>query len=90
MTNTLLWLVYVVSGVVAFILVYRQRWRLFTSMLAGTGVGILLSLLVLVAFPKDANPWFQVELAMNGSLSLIFAGAGAAIAYAIRESRGRE
>ena len=88
MSNTLLWLAYLVSGAIAFALVYVQNWRLVPSMILGTAAGLLLSLLVMLAIPKeDASPWFQVELAMNGSLSLIFAGAGAAIAFALRESR---
>lgn len=88
MSNTLLWLIYLISGVIAFVLVYKQRWSLVPSMLAATAAGVLLSLLVMLAVPKEeASGWFQVELAMNGSLSLIFAGVGAAIAYALRTSR---
>ena len=86
MTDTLLWLVYLVCGAIAFVLVRWQGWRLVGAMVAATVVGVLLSLLVMLAFPReDPTRWFQVDLAMNGSLSLIFAGAGAAIAYAIRE-----
>lgn len=86
MTDKLLWLVYLVSGVVAFALVYRLGWKLALSMLAATLVGVVLALIVMLAIPKeDPNYWFQIELVMNGSLSLIFAGVGAAIAYALRE-----
>ena len=91
MINILLWLAYLASGAFAFILVYRMSWRLFPSMVAGTAVGLLLSLLVMLAIPReDASPWFQVELTLNGSLGLIFAGAGAALAYALREARRRD
>lgn len=86
MTDKILWLVYLVSGAVAFGLVYRLGWKLAVSMLAATVVGVVLALIVMLAVPKeDPNYWFQVDLAMNGSLSLIFAGVGAAIAYALRE-----
>lgn len=82
----LLWLTYLVSGAVAFALVYSLGWRLVLSMLAATFVGVVLALVVMFAFPKeDASYWFQVDLVLNGSLSLIFAGVGAAIAYALRE-----
>ena len=89
MSNTLLWLTYLVSGGIAFALVYLKAWRLVPAMVAATAFGTLASLLIMLAVPagEDENYWFQVDLAMNGSLSLIFAGAGAAIAYAIRESR---
>lgn len=88
MINTLLWLTYFVSGGIAFALVYLQGWRLAPAMILATAVGVLLSLVLMLAIPReDAAPWFQVELAMNGSLSMIFAGVGAAIAYALRPSR---
>ena len=88
MSNTLLWLAYLVSGAIAFALVHLQDWRLVPSMILGTAAGLLLSLLVMLAITKeDSSPWFQVELGMNGSLSLIFAGAGAAIGFALRASR---
>lgn len=85
MTDTLLWLTYLVSGGIAFALVYLKAWRLVPAMILATAVGVLLALLVMLAIPKeDQNFWFQVDLAMNGSLSMIFAGVGAAIAYALR------
>ena len=88
MTDKLLWLVYLVSGAIGFALVYWQGWRLVGAMLAATVAGLILSILVMLAVPReDPTRWLQVDLAMNGSLSLIFAGAGAAIAYALRERR---
>ena len=91
MSNTLLWLTYAASGAIAFALVYLKAWRLVPAMVAATAFGTLASLLIMLAVPKDEEDetrWFQVELAMNGSLALIFAGAGAAVALAIRHSRG--
>ena len=88
MSDKLLWLAYLVSGGIAFALVYLKAWRLVPAMVLATAVGVFLSLLVMLAIPKeDASAWFQVELAMNGSLALIFAGAGAALAFALREPR---
>ena len=91
MTNTLLWLACLISGGIGFALVYLKGWRLVVAMILATAVGVLLSLIIMLAIPKeDSSPWFQVELAVNGSLALIFAGAGAAIAFALRESRPRD
>ena len=88
MSDKLLWLAYLISGGIAFALVYLKAWRLVPAMVLATAAGVLLSLLVMLAVPgEDANAWFQVDLAMNGSLALIFAGAGAAFAFALRESR---
>lgn len=87
MSDTLLWLAYLVSGAIAFALVHLQAWRMVPAMVLATAAGLFLSLLVMLAMSKeDAGHWFQVDLAMNGSLSLIFAGAGAALAYALRPS----
>ena len=91
MTNTLLWLTYLASGAIALALVYAKAWRLVPSMIAATAFGTLASLLIMLAIPAsedDENYWFQVDLAMNASMSLIFAGAGGAIGYALREARG--
>lgn len=91
MINALLWLTYLVSAVIAFYLVLQLGWRLVGAMLAATVVGTVLALLIMLAAPADdASDWFQVELALNGSLSLIFAGAGAALAFALREARNRK
>ena len=88
MINSLLWLTYFVSGAIAFALVWLKGWRLVPAMVLATAAGVLLSLIIMLVIPREeASPWFQVELAMNGSLSLIFAGAGAAVAYALRSSR---
>jgi hypothetical protein len=86
--EALSWLAWLVSAAVAFVLVHRQGWRLVGAMVAGTAAGLLLSLLVMLVTPKDdASYWFQVELTVNGSMSLIFAGAGAALGHALRASR---
>lgn len=88
MTDTLLWLTYLVSGGIAFALVYLKAWRLVPAMVLATAIGVLLAMLIMLAVPKEDEAfWFQVELAMNGSLSMIFAGVGAAIAYALRTPR---
>jgi drug/metabolite transporter (DMT)-like permease len=91
LTNLLLWAAAFASAGIAFYLVLQRGWRLAVAMLPATAVGTLLSVPVLLAVPPDRrSPYLQVELVANGSVCLILAGVGAAIAYAIRESRRSE
>jgi hypothetical protein len=63
LNETLLWLLYLVSAVTAFLIVQKLGWRIVTSMLAGTAVTVV--------------GWALI-------LALIFAGAGAALAFAMK------
>ena len=88
MSDPAFWLVCLVSGAVAFAAVYVKGLRLFPSMIVGGAAGFLLSLVLLWIMPnEEVGPWFDVTLAINGSVGLIFAGAGAAIGYAMRGAR---
>ena len=88
MIDLAFWVAYLAAAAVALAMVRYKGVTLFLSILAGTAVGLLLSLLVLLAVPsEDRSPWFQVELAVNGSLAMIFAGAGAALGFAVKTSR---
>ena len=85
MNETLLWLLYLVSAVVAFLTVQKLGWRIVPSMLAGTLVSIAGWALIFALTAKDDRPAFwRLDLSMNASFALIFAGAGAAIAFALK------
>ena len=88
MNETLLWLLYLVSAVFGFIAVQKLGWRLVPSMLAGTFVTVLGWLPIYLLTAEDKRPDFwRLDLSLNASFALIFAGAGAALAFALK---GRE
>ena len=85
MNETLLWLLYLVSAVVAFLAVQKLGWRLVPSMLAGTLVTVLGWLVIYLLTAEDKRPDFwRLDLSLNASFALIFAGAGAALAFAMK------
>ena len=85
MNETLLWLLYLVSAVVGFLMVQRLGWRLVPSMLAGTLVSVLGWVLIYLLTAEDQRPDFwRLDLSLNASFALIFAGAGAALAFALK------
>lgn len=88
MSDPAFWFLCLVSGAVAFAAVYVKGLRIFPAIVVGAAAGFLLSLVLLWIMPNEAvGPWFDVKLAVNGSVGLIFAGAGAAIGYAVRSAR---
>ena len=88
MNETLLWLLYLASGVAGFLAVQKLGWRLVPSMLAGTTVTIVGWGLIFLLTAEDKRPHFwNVDLSLNASFALIFAGAGAAIAFALKKDR---
>ena len=85
MNETLLWLLYLVSAAVAFLAVQKLGWRLVPSMLAGTLVTVLGWLMIYLLTVEDKRPDFwRLDLSLNASFALIFAGAGAALAFAMK------
>ena len=85
MNETLLWLLYLVSAAVAFFTVQKLDWRLVPSMLAGTLVTVLGWLMIYLLTVEDKRPDFwRLDLSLNASFALIFAGAGAALAFAMK------
>ena len=85
MNETLLWLLYLVSAVVAFLAVQKLGWRIVPAMLAGTLVTVLGWLPIFLLTAEDKRPAFwHVDLSLNASFALIFAGAGAALAFALK------
>jgi len=85
LNETLLWLLYLVSAAVAFLAVQKLGWRLVPSMLAGTLVTVLGWLVIYLLTVEDKRPDFwRLDLSLNASFALIFAGAGAALAFAMK------
>ena len=85
MNETLLWLLYLVSAVVGFLTVQKLDWRLVPAMLAGTLVTVLGWLPIFLLTAEDKRPDFwRLDLSLNASFALIFAGAGAALAFALK------
>ena len=82
MNENLLWLMYLVGAGLAFAVVRYRRWPLTLAMLFPAVVGTLIWYLA-VELGKEANEptWINVDLAINFSFFLIFAGAGAAVAF---------
>ena len=88
MNETLLWLLYLVSAVVAFVTVQRMGWRLVPAMLVGTLVTALGWLPIFLLTAEDKRPPFwRLDLSLNASFALIFAGAGAALAFAMKSRK---
>ena len=85
MNETLLWLLYLVSAVTGFLAVQKLGWRLVPSMLAGTLITVLGWLPIYLLTTEDQRPDFwRLDLSLNASFALIFAGAGAALAFALK------
>jgi len=90
LNETLLWLLYLVSAVTAFLTVQKRGWRIVPSMLAGTLVTVVGWLLIFALTAEDKRPPFwRLDLSLNASFALIFAGAGAALAFALRQREER-
>ena len=88
MNETLLWLLYLVSAVVAFLAVQKLGWRIVPSMLVGTLV-TLIGWVPLYLFTAEENrpPFWRLDLSLNTSFALIFAGIGAALAFAMKDRK---
>ena len=89
MNETLLFLVYALSGGLAFSGVYRWRWRIWLAVLAG-GLITTIGWLLIFRFTEEANrpEWVRMDLALNLTLGLIFAVFGAAIGWRFLSRRG--
>jgi hypothetical protein len=88
LNETLLWLLYLVSAAVAFLTVQKLGWRIVPSMLAGTMVTVVgWGLLYLFTGDETRPDFWRVDLSLNASFALIFAGAGAALAFAMKNRK---
>ena len=79
MNETMLWLLYCVSGVLAFASVYRGGWPIGLALVWGlliTGAGWAL---IYQLTDEEKRPDFvQLDLSLNLTFGLIFAATGAA------------
>jgi cytochrome c biogenesis protein CcdA len=82
LNENLLWLLYCVSGVLAFAAVYKGRWRIGLAVLAG-GLVTAIGWLLLFRFTEvEHRPeWIRLDLSLNLTFGLMFAAAGAALAW---------
>ena len=88
MTDTIVWLGYLIGAGIAFWTVYARSWKVTPASIVGGLVGLAVWAVTYIATSTDErSSWLQVEVALNGSLSLIFAAAGAAVALALKHRR---
>ena len=88
MSDTIVWLGYLIGAAIAFWTVYSQGWKVTPATIVGGLVGLAIWAVTYLATSTDERSvWLQVEVALNGSLSLIFAAAGAAVATALKHRR---
>ena len=88
MSDAFVWLGYLIGAAIAFVLVYSQGWKVTLATIVGGAVALAIwAIIFATTSTEDRSPWLQVELALNGSLSLIFAAAGAAVALALKHRR---
>ncbi|MEO5774370.1 MAG: hypothetical protein ABIQ32_09680 [Sphingomicrobium sp.] len=89
MSENLVWLLYLVAGGLAFAAVFHKRWPIALSMVAASTIVTLAWYAAVELGKKENEPaWINVDLAMNASFALIFAGAGAAVAMYVRMKKG--
>ena len=82
MNETLLWLLYFIGAVVAFLCVYRFGTRIVPAILAGTFLTMFGWLLLFLLTPEELQPSFwRVHLSLNACFGLIFAAGGAALGF---------
>ena len=82
MNETLLWLLYVISGGIAFATIYYWRWRIALAVLTGGLVTTIGWLLIFRFTDEEKRPdWVRLDFSLNVTFGLIFAAAGAVIAW---------
>jgi ABC-type Fe3+-siderophore transport system permease subunit len=88
LTDTLLWVAYLLSAGVAYYAVRQRHWPIVPATIAGALLTVIVwATLVLTAKP-DARPAFlEVDLALNASFGVIFAAVGAALAMFLNQRR---
>lgn len=88
MTDSLLWLLYCIGAAVAFVLIHRFGWRIVPSMIVAAIPTLLgWTVLFLGTAEEDRPAWWRLDLSLNLSFALIFAAAGAAVAFTLKSRR---
>ena len=84
MSELALWLIYGLSAAVAFAAIYVRGFRIVSAMLLGAVVALAVWLAASLALGASlSDPSLEPALVVNGSFSLIFAAAGAALGFAV-------
>ena len=88
MNETVLWLLYLAGAAAAFTAVQKFGWPIVAAMLGGTVITVAGWGLLYLLTSHELRPIFwKLDLSLNASFGLIFAGAGAALALALSHLR---
>lgn len=88
MNETLLWLLYCVSGSLAFAAIYYWRWRPLWSVLSGGLITMIGWILIFRFTEEEKRPdWLKLDLSLNLTFGFIFACFGAALAWWLLKRR---
>jgi hypothetical protein len=88
LSDTIVWLGYLIGAAIAFWVVHSHSWKVTLATIVGGLAGLAIwAVTFLATSSEERSSWLQVEVALNGSLSLIFAAAGAAAALALKHRR---
>ena len=80
MNERLLWLLYVLGGVISFAAVYYRRWRITGATLGAAVIIVAIwAAWYWLTSEEERPPWFNVHLSLNFFFAIIFASAGAAL-----------
>lgn len=91
MSETLVWLLYLIAAALAFVAVYYKDWPLTLAMLIPTVLTTGMWYAAVELGKEENEPaWINVDLALNASFALIFAGAGAGLAMYLRSRKRSE
>jgi hypothetical protein len=79
LSETLVWLLYVIGGMIAYAAVRYRGWRITLATLTGAIIATgLWALWYHLTSDEERPHWFDVHLSLNASFSVIFAALGAA------------
>jgi cytochrome c biogenesis protein CcdA len=90
LNETLLGLLYLLSGSAAFAATYYRRWRISLAVLTG-GLITAIGWLLLFRFTEEEQrpEWLRLDLSLDLTFGLIFAGLGAALGRRLLQQRDR-
>lgn len=89
MNETLLWLLYLVGAAGAFWAVRYRKLPLTVAMLGPAVLGTAIWYIAVELGKEENEPaWINVDLGLNFSFFLIFAAAGAAVAFYLNSRSG--
>lgn len=82
MSETLLWLLYCISGGLAFAATYYWRWRIPMTVLAGGLLTIIGWLLIFRFTDEEKRPdWVRLDLSLNLTFGLTFTAVGVTLGW---------